>query len=357
MKTHCPTIYVGTDEGFWPDTPVDSLVINFVFSDEGLGGFVTWTAITTWIARRNKQVFGRIFCLKPLIPLFQDIHADFPNWEVYDVKHGHHNLEMGTRMYGSNYTMGVNKAERQLLNPLGAHPIDVASGFFLGTCPAPPDALLPVLDYPENRLHPKVKPIGRHKYVVFPAGGTTPIRTPSGKQLNPIIHYVKSKGLTPVFLGAKDGLQNNGAAVLADDIDYSAGLDLREATTIKEAAVIMQHAACTVGIDGGLLHVAALMKDSRVVFGYNITTVENRVPRRNHGRDYPVFIPVSAELPCSGCQTRWKHMTTHHFSHCYYEEGQGGWNAKFPERARKCNTMLFENGGERWIKAIEEVIK
>lgn len=357
MKTHCPTIRVGLEHGFWPDTPLDSLVINFVFSDEGLGGFATWTAVTTWMARNCPQVFGRIFCLKPLIPLFQDIHAEFPNWEIWDVKNGHHNLEPGTRMYGSNYTMGVNKAERQLLNPLGTHPIDCAAGFFLGTCPAPVDALLPILDYPESRLRPEVRKLGVGKYVVFPSGGTTPIRTLTGAHMNPIIKHVKGLGLTPVFLGHKDGLDNKGDATLPEDIDMSGGLDLRHKTSIKEAAIIMQHAACTVGIDGGLLHVAALTKDSRVVFGYNITTVENRVPRRTHGRDVAVFIPVSPELPCSGCQTRWKHMTTHHFSHCYYEEGQRGFSAEHPERSRKCMTMLFENGAERWINAINEVIK
>lgn len=357
MATHCPKILVGPELGYWPDTPLDSLVINFIFSDEGLGGFATWTAVTTWIARNCPQVYGRIFCLKPLVPLFQDIHAEFPDWEIYDVKNDHHRLENGTRMYGSCYQMGVNKADRQLLNPLGTHPIDVASGFFLGTAPAPPDAILPILDYPESRLHPKVKALGRYKYVVFPGGGTTPIRTLGGAELNPIIAHVKSLGLTPVFLGHKDGLGNKGNATLPTDIDTTDGLDLRHQTSIKEAAIIMQHAACTVGIDGGLLHIAALMKDSRVVFGYNITTVENRVPRRTHGRDYAVYIPISPELPCSGCQTRWKHMTTHHFSHCYYEKGQGGWLEAHPERARKCMTMLFENGSERWIKAIDEVIK
>ena len=356
MATHLPRVKVGPELGFWPDTPLDSLVINFVFSDEGLGGFVTWTAVTTWIARNCPQVVGRIFCLKPLIPLLQDIHAPYPEWEIYDVKTGHFNLEGGTRMYGSNYTMGVNKAERQLLNPLGTHPIDCASGFFMGTAPAPADALMPVLDYPVSRLQPRIKSIAG-RYVVFPAGGTTPIRTLTGAHLNPIIAHVKKLGLTPVFLGHKDGLANNGNATLPDDLDTEGGLDLRSQTTIKEAALIMQHAACTIGIDGGLLHLATLMKDSRVIFGYNITTVENRVPRRNHGRDIAVYLPVSDELPCSGCQTRWKHLTTHHFSHCYYEEGQGGWNAKHPDRARKCMTMLFENGGERWIKAIDEILK
>ncbi len=355
MTTHCPLITVGPELGFHPETPMKSCVINFIFSDEGLGGFVTWTSITTWMARNNPWVLGRIFCLKPLIPLMQDIHAQFPNWEVYDVKTGHHNLEGGTRMYGSNYTMGGNKGERQLLNPLGTHPADVASGFFAGTCPAPPDAFYPILDYPEKRLPGRIRDLAG-RYVVFPAGGTTPIRTLTGEHLNPIIAHVKKLGLTPVFLGHKDGLANNGNAELPDDLDFDGGIDLRSQTTIKEAAVIMQHAACTVGLDGGLLHLAALMKDSRIVFGYNITSVNHRVPRRTHDKTVNVYL-TDEELICSGCQSKWKHMVTHHFSHCYYEEGREGWTAAHPERSRACLKLLFENSGERWIKAIDEVLK
>jgi hypothetical protein len=355
-------ITVGHELGFHEDTKIHSWVVNFIFSDEGMGGFVNWTGAIVWIARNCPWVVGRVFALKPLMPLIQDVLKEFPEWEVFEVKHGDAYLEAGTMMCGSNYTMGGHKAPRQLLQPLGSHPFDVAFGYFLGTCPAPQDAYLPILDYPSSRLQPKLRRL-EGRYVVFPAGGTTFLRTLTGAHLNPLIAHVKAKGLTPVFLGAKDGLANNGNATLPDDIDFEGGIDLRSQTSLKEAALIMQHATCTVGIDGGLLHLAALMKDSRVVFGYNITSVGHRVPRRTHGKTINVYLKnrldnpsESEELRCSPCQSKWKHTANHNYSHCYYAKGQLGWDEKYPERENGCMKLLFENNGERWKRAIDEVL-
>lgn len=354
-------ILCGPEFGYLPDTKVNQFVVNFIFSDEGMGGFVNWTGATTYLAKNCPWVIGRIFCLKPMIPLLEDIHREWPAWEIYDVKKAHEVLEEGTQMYGSNYTIGPNHGHRQYLQPLGSHPFDVGFGWFLGTCPAPEGAELPILDYPASQLNPKIKKL-RGKYVVIQAGGTTSIRTLTGEHLNPIIAYIKQKGLTAILLGNKDGLQNNGNAALPDDIDSMGGFDLRGQTSIKEAALLMQHSAFTLGLDGGLLHLAALMKDSRIVFGYNITSVLHRYPKRSHGKTVNVYLKNTMdgdkedELMCSPCQSKWKHTANHAYSECYYDKGQIGWDEAKPERAKACMRMLFENDCERWKKAIDEVL-
>ncbi len=242
---------------------------------------------------------------------------------------------------------------RQYFQCMGAHPFDVGTSMYMSSLL--PDAKLPVLDYPANQLPPNIKRLNG-KYIVFTCGGTTPIRTMTGEHLNPLIDYALELGLTPVFLGKRD-LLNTGkvSTQFADDTNYSAGIDLREKTSLKTAACIMQHAGATVGIDGGLLHLAAVMKDSRLVFGYNITSIEHRVPRRNHGKTINVTL-TNEELPCIGCQSKWKLVPNCSFDECNYSKGRFGWDETKPERARACLRILFENQSQRFKRAIDEAL-
>jgi hypothetical protein len=152
-----------------------------------------------------------------------------------------------------------------------------------------------------------------------------------------------SLGITPVFLGKSDILlDGNKTTKFKEDIHFHKGLDLREKTTVIEAAAIMQYAECTVGLDMGLLHVAALMKDSKIIFGYNIVLPEHRRPRRDHGRCIDLFI-TKEELECIACQSVIKKLPTHKFDKCYYGDN-------------KCIDLLFANESERWKKAIDEIL-
>jgi ADP-heptose:LPS heptosyltransferase len=230
---------------------------------------------------------------------------------------------------------------KQLLTCMGAHPIDVAYGYFAGSAPAPDDCVLPILDYPIENLPEELK--GK-KYAVIPVGNTAPARRTTGKHLNPIIRHLNSKGILPVFLGKTDLLCDGKASTtFAEDIDYKAGLDLRDKTDVKQAACIMQHAQVTVGLDCGLLHLAALMQDSKIIFGYNITSVEHRAPRRNHGTCINLSVSES-ELICIGCQSKLKNVPLHKFSHCLYEDN-------------KCIDFLFKNNSERWTEAIDRIVQ
>ncbi len=355
LRKELPTpVVLGPEHGFQPDTKVPQWVHNYVFNDEGLGGQINYSIATTWLARNQPQIHGRVWCEQFLVPLMKDIHAPYDNWKVLPSNQMAQLLESGTAIIGPLLAKNGAPQPRQFFQCFGAHPADVGTSMYLSSLL--PDAELPILDYPASQLQPNIKRL-QGKYVVFTAGGTTPIRTMTGSHLNPLIAYVKTLGLTPVFLGKRD-LLNTGkvSTAFADDTDYSAGIDLRDQTPLKSAALIMQHAACTVGIDGGLLHLAAVMKDSRIVFGYNITTVEHRVPRRTHGKTVNVTL-TKEELPCIGCQSEWKQVPNTMFDECNYSKGRFGWDETKPERARACLRIMFENDSERFKRAIDEALK
>jgi hypothetical protein len=342
-----PQVY-GPEHGFQPDTKVNRWVCNYVFNEEGMGGFVNYTGVTTWIAKNCPWVEGRVWCEQFLVPLLKDIHEPYPQFKVLPSNQMAQLLEPGTSTIGPGLALSGKEQSRQFFTCLGAHPFDVGFAYFITTCPAPADAYLPVLDYPVERLQPKLKRLAK-KYVVFTCGGTTQIRTMQGSHINPLIEHVKALGLTPVFLGKRDLLGTGKVTTsFADDTKYSEGIDLRDQTSVKDAALIMQHAACTVGLDGGLLHLAALMKDSRIVFGYNITSIEHRVPRRTHGKTVNVTL-TKAELPCIGCQSQWKSIPNHTYDKCFYRDD--------PTRDSMCLKLLFNNDSARFRAAIDEVLQ
>jgi len=332
-------VIYGEQYGLRHDTELPTTKTHVIFNQGGMGDFVNYTAATTWLAKNAPWFKPRLFVPNYLKVLLRDIHAEFPDWRVHKSEDFKLHFKSGDAFIGAGITIGGLNITPQFLTATGAHPIDVGFAYYAGMTPPPPDGLLPVLDYPEDQLPFKLQ--GK-RYVVLPVGNNHAARAVYGRHLNPIIEYVRDKGLLPVFLGKRDMLGNGEAFTkFADDVNYSEGLDLRDKTNVKEAACILQHAMCTVGLDTGLLHLAALMKDSRIVFGYNITTVAHREPRRNHGRHVNVTL-TQGELKCVGCQSRLRQIEFQ-FDKCIHGDAI-------------CIDLLFANQSAKWKSAIDEVL-
>lgn len=350
-------IDVGPEHGFRAGSQLQRKKMAFILNEGGMGDFVNYSASLIWLAKRSPWLDVQLFVPTYLVPLYKDLMAA-TNWEVVQSERFADIIEDGTHYLGPAIVVKGQVQAKQFLTCLGAHPVDVGFAYYPAIQPTPEGVELPVLDYPANKLLPKVKQL-RGNYAVIPCGFSFQSRLTVGRHINPIIDHLVARGITPVFLGKKDLLGNGLATTeFVDDIHYDKGLDLRNQTSVKDAACIMQHAALTVGLDSGLLHVCALMKDSRLIFGYNITTVAHREPRRSHGRTINIAL-TEAELPCIGCQSKWRNVLGHQYNNCFYEREDAQASSRYGKKydAPMCVDFLYANKSKRFTDAIDELLK
>lgn len=188
----------------------------------------------------------------------------------------------------------------------------------------------------------RVKP---GKFVVVTTGFTAANRRVEDEQINTLCKYIRSQlSLDVVFLGstAKSESEGHTQATFSDGIDYRLGIDYRDQTIPFEAACIMSQAACVVGVDNGLLHLAA-SSDVPIVGGFTSVDPRHRLPYR-HGKlgwNYYVVQPEAEKLPCRFCQTQGNLVFDFDWRSCYY----GNY---------ACTKSLKTSD---WIQAIETAIK
>ncbi len=131
-----------------------------------------------------------------------------------------------------------------------------------------------------------------------------------------VARWLKTKGITPVFIGKTDMDKTAREAVipksaLPDDVsDF--GIDLRNKTSIPELAGILGNAAAVCGLDSGPIHLAGTT-DVPIVCGYTSVSPEFRIPARVIGNTYA----IAPEIECIGCESRWR-SNFWNYENCYY---------------------------------------
>lgn len=138
-----------------------------------------------------------------------------------------------------------------------------------------------------------------NNFIVFTTDFTAKARVWPSYEINTLAHKVKAKGLQPVLVGKKGELSDGQVVLPNDGIDSSLFLDLRDKTSLIEALGVIQRAKAVVGVDNGLIHLAACT-DVPIVVGYTSLKAKDRLPVRPYG----AFKVVEAQLPCGGCQSR-----------------------------------------------------
>jgi ADP-heptose:LPS heptosyltransferase len=329
-----------TGEHFRPGTHCEIYPVVFLLNNSGLGDFICFTSALQWIAENCPWIQGSVYVSEFLVPFLRLAFAEWPHWKVGPGE----KIELDTSVcvIGPDITINGHVYFQQLLNATGAHLVDLGFAYYANMNPAPADAIYPQLNFPEAKL-PKALRGKEGQYVCFTPGAPTTSRTVRGHHLNPLIAYVIELGLIPVFLG-RSQISSTHKANFADDIHYHKGLDLRDQTTVLDAACIMQYACCTLGLDNGLLHLAACTPGN-VIFGYNIASPEHREPRRGQYQDRTINITVPhSRLPCIHCQSNMKMVIQHSFHKCFYGD-------------LRCIDLLFSEGEEQWKKAIRDFLR
>lgn len=161
-------------------------------------------------------------------------------------------------------------------------------------------------------------------YVVLTTGATCKSREWPAGEINDIIDFLVRNGIQPVFLGSRDMPLGNDhkpiEASFPEGVDYGRGLDLRGRTSLLEALKVMSEAKAVVGVDNGLLHLAA-MSDVQIVMGFTNTLPIHRAPIRQNQLGYKVELVLpDEELKCGGCQSRWILPFGANFTKCGYKD-------------------------------------
>ncbi len=330
-----------------PDTKLNKIPHNFTLTQGGMGDYICWTIALQWLVKEAPWIEGNIFAPGYFIEFARYFFDDVPGWKVYHIDDFQKYAPQGSLI------RGPTDQNPQFINAVGASLVDIGFAYFANLAPAPEGVKYPVLDLSDSYLPREVRAM-KGKYAVFTPGGTTFARTLRGRHINPLVEDALSRGLTPIFLG-KHQLADVHRSYYADDVDFTKGLDLREKTSLLEAAAIMKYAAYTLGLDNGLLHLASCT-DASVIFGYNIAHPSQRRPFRHSGMLEEIIL-TNKDLACIHCQTNVKLLCYHNFRNCLYEE-QDQREAKEQgiEWSPKCIDKIFENNGERWLPAIERIL-
>jgi ADP-heptose:LPS heptosyltransferase len=101
----------------------------------------------------------------------------------------------------------------------------------------------------------------------------------------------------------------------------------------------MARAAATLGLDNGLLHLAAC-GPAPVVFGLTTADPRHRTPPRSEGERTIVLTPPES-LTCRFCQSRMRFLVGHNFDRCIYED-------------YACTKTLT---GELYLRALDVVLR
>lgn len=304
---------------FRPGTTSNRTRVRFVGGNGGMGDMICYLPCLDWIQRTQHQLIPEFICHEFFKPIAERALKGF---KVFSFNEIDKKEEVPTKF-----------AISENINACGFNMVDLAFSHYANLQHPPEgEGLYPQLDVSDITYSKLPK-----KYAVMTPGATTDSRSMPVPVFNEIKNHILSLGLTPVFLGKTVIEANHIARFL--DYDFTGGVDLRDRTNLLEALKIINGSRFIVGLDNGLLHLAA-MGTAPIVFGYNIASPEHRQPRRKDGIIINVTPPP--QLNCRFCQSKMRFlMNAHEFKNCLYGD-------------LKCLELM---PGSLYIKAIDAVME
>ncbi|TXG77600.1 hypothetical protein E6Q11_02405 [Candidatus Dojkabacteria bacterium] len=314
---------------FRPGSKLDGpRTVNFLVTKGGIGDYISWMPAILWIARNHPQVHGRLFVPPYFRDVAENLFSPFPNWKLKSTKDF---TDKDERTYPTYLPFD------RPINGTGSHGVDLGFIYYTNIIPPPEGAdFYPVLDFTET-ISPVTLP---ENFAVLTPGSTYENRMFPPSTHNDIKDYLVSKGITPVYLG-RSHMTDTRKIHFDEGYDYTNVINLIDKTTLMQAALIISKAKLILGIDNGLLHLAATTT-TPIVFGYTIAAPWHRKPRRPHGRILDIY-PDPEKLTCTFCQSKMRFMFNHDFAKCLYGDF-------------KCTKEELSDPGP-WIDCIEEILK
>jgi ADP-heptose:LPS heptosyltransferase len=160
-------------------------------------------------------------------------------------------------------------------------------------------------------------------YVIIPIMHTAPAREMKVSILQDIINFCLTNGITPILAGKNEAAALNGTVLRGFtrlDIDaqvQKGAISLIDKTTTIQLVSIMDKAKAVIGLDNGLLHLAALC-DVPIVYGFSSVEPKTRVPYRHAEYAWNVEVVTPPEsLECKYCQSNMNFRYDHDFKFCW----------------------------------------
>jgi ADP-heptose:LPS heptosyltransferase len=197
--------------------------------------------------------------------------------------------------------MKLGNETKSLITSLHISLIDIASINLTGCILKPEEKNYPLVDatkLPENKVKSK-------KYVVIAYGYTSPLRKMKVNAFNAMRNYLIKKGYDVVLLGStKHSLTYSDGSVVEpkyQGISYKGCIDMIDKTSLVEALSIINGSCGIIGLDNGLIHLAALT-EVPIVCGYTTVDPYFRLPYRHNEMGWNVYT-VEPDSECRYCQT------------------------------------------------------
>lgn len=285
-------------------------VLNIALNKGGIGDLIGQLPAIEYILNKHVGITINLFTHNYAVDLCKHVFRHNANINMYSID----------RILDKEFKGEVRSPYITKVSNIGLHITEHAFMTLLGTIP---DSTY------LNYIH--ILPVNHNfqlpeKYVVITTGYTSDTRRWLSKSINEVVDYiVKYTEYTPVFLGKKytQSMVHNGKeqAIIGkfDDIYFTKGINLIDKTTLLEAHSIMSNAACVIGLDNGLLHLAG-MSDVPIVGGFTTVNPEHRMPYRNDVKGYNFYeITPDKNLGCRFCQSQMS-FASHDFRKCLYDD-------------------------------------
>jgi len=296
-------------------TVTEKKAVNFVLNHGGIGDYICWLVCMEWTAKYHPHLDIQIFSPKFFIEIPKNVFAKYENVKVVDkaALTDQHCKDAPTFIPSKDAT----------LNCTGANLVDLGFAYYANKQFAPeyfnnypkleqmPPHILE--DERFNELEAVIK--SNYKFAVLTPYYTNSNRKMPPKVFNEIKDYLIELKVVPVLLGQESWVERRQQ--LDEEYDFSKCINLLNKTSLMQAAAVMDIADMVIGVDNGLLHLAA-MTETPIVFGYTVIGPEYRMPRREKGAIINVEPPK--ELKCRYCLPQMRFHFNHNFNTCVYKD-------------------------------------
>jgi Glycosyltransferase family 9 (heptosyltransferase) len=281
---------------------------NFLFDNVGIGDIVAALPALKYICDFHPHVIPYVWCPDFIYPLVQRALPKKCIVRPFAQKH----------KYNATYAGKSFSCEKH--TSLGTSLIDHAFSCFLNT--------IPDIEY-KNYLSVDTSDINTtnfnlpEKFVILTTGFTAPVRELLLEHCNRIITYIKSKGYEVVFLGKEEafnGIKYTIKGNFKEEINFHEGVNLVNKTSLLESLAIIKKAKALVGLDNGLMHLAA-MTDISIIGGFTTVEPKFRIPVRHSelGWNFYSVVPPKS-LACRFCQSNMQLTYQFDFRQCFYND-------------------------------------